>query len=580
MDTTRALRAIAWGEWRRCQRICAAVLGIMLLYVALLRLWDGFLREDLAHRVPMMSSGFDMLARSQGTTQEFFLIPLLLVAAMLCGVVGAFEGTRGLEVALPARYLTVPVHAARVVMTLFGVRLLLLLPLFLILALAVHVLNTAKEYPFSVWLAGAVVGAAAPLATAMWRHRIGALSLWLGLFVPAGLWVAGMFDYFLVGETPTALPGALLAIAGLLSGSWLLSRGGALESFQPPQILSRNGARQAATPEFSNAAAALRWSVRPRYLGWVLPTTALSAIPPMLYASAHEIPMIHALQWLPWTPGYVMPMALAQAVLVRWTHFAIEFLPWIFGLAAALEGLHFLRTNVLRRPIHFRLPITSDAIARHAGLAVLGEMLRVTLLCAILFGGLQTMVSGPNIGAQYVWPEVSGRPTVAYLDTAYSDAWHQRVTNKYDVQLTEYFNREHATQFGNESLPGIFSVLLETRIGIFLTLVSVAWTAFWPILWIAVPLCWEAGLEGLFLVLFLLWMAWRQTRARHWLATGIFLASALFFGIAYVYVLKGYQGYLEHAWIDSPQRALLGSVALVLMPMATLWGITRTLRHG
>lgn len=580
MSTAMPLRAIARAEFQRCWRVSVALLAIVLLYVGGLYFYGDYVREELSRRMPLRESGFDMIERSRATPKEVFLMPVLLLAAMLCGVIGAFEGVRGLALGLPSRYLTIPLRAGATVFAMFLCRAALLLPLTGVLWMVAHVLYLTDEYPMTAWLHGWVVGVAAPLAASVWRHRIGAWSLWLWLLLPTGLWFAGLFDYLLVGETPTLMAASALSLAGLLSSCGLLWRGAALEAYEAPAFSKVRLGGSASVLVFRNAAAALRWSVRPRFLFWVLPITTVCALPAAVYTISIELPMMRGLQWLPWTPTHVVAMAYTQAFLVRWCHFAFTLLPWVLGLAAAMEGIGFLRMNILRRPIHLRLPIATESIALHSCLVVLVEMTRVAFLGALLFGGLHALASGPNIGAQYARPEMSGTYAVTYLDSAYTYSWFASEAYNAKPQTAEYLLRAHEVYLAGDQPPGVFGILLGSRMGAFLTLASIGWMAFWQVLWVAVPICWETGLEGFVVVIVMLWFGWRRTRlGKLWQALAC-LGVALLFGLTYEHYFDWGLGRLEYAWIIQPSRALMGSLGLFLMPMATLWGATRLLRHG
>ncbi len=577
------LRALVREEWIRVRLWWPFTVLALALYALALAALEPLFRHSSLPWAPRLDNGFEVWERTDGTPCELFIMFTILAGALIVGVLSAQQNARGLLMELPGRYLTGPARPSLIVMTQFVCRLVLLVPVAGLQYCVVRVMGLGSDYPVHVWLVGALVGAAGPLAATVWWHRIGWPSVWVWIIAPTGLWVVGTFDHLLSGYTPTVLHAAALAVGGLASACWLLSRGAALEAFTPPRLLGMPFSGGATTRRFSSAGAALRWSVRPHYLGWVLPLTALAALPTTVYIASVEFPLILGVNWLPWTPGYIKSLAIAQAMAVRWSQVGLNLLPLTLGLGAAFAGIQFLRVNVLRAPIHLRLPVRSGEIARGACVAVLGELARVAALGTILFLGVHMAASGPNIGTQYVWPEGSHWHAAALLDSSYGDFWQMAWERPQDATLLGYLEKAHGLRWEPPS------ILHELRavgrpVLVFITVMVIAWTAFWQFLWALLPAWLESGLEAYFLIFIACWIAWRNAQQRRVLRSiGVLLVGVLIavvFNAAmygYISLDLGRFPLISRHW--STEHVVMTLLATLLVPVVSLQEITNWTRH-
>lgn len=563
--------ALVREEWMRVRRWYPWFVLLLVIFLGTLYAVDAWARWALPATEWGSDSGLDRLIR-YSDRQQFIILLLMLLMGLpfILGLLSTAllavttQAGQGVALALPRRYVTLPVPLGWVVAVQLLTRCVLTLPLTGLQLASLWIFANIDEVTMWFWGIIPILACTGAQAMTLWWTRMERMAPVLGVLVPFSL-VVTLWEFSPLVLLLALCAAVTLPLFGTVLGVWQLRRFGPLEGqdfslndWLRAQLLPR--ADHAVVPArikpFRSPAAAIRWAERTGSLWWPVGFALAAGFVVTALDFRQRLDVLATVPWQPWTPGWVKGCSAAQCFGVYWLDNTGKALYPATLASMLLFGLGMLRRNVLRLPLAARLPVSPWHFGLHTAVAGLLPLLWLMLLMVLVMIASTAYVALPNVGLSYVAPTL-GAESVSNL------GW-------------EGF----AYGFGAETLYSYFGGAL------------MAWLAYFPLGFILLSLCAWAPVD-LALLGALCWKVLADTRHRlrawHLIVAGVF-ACCLALVLLAMADLKYFDwltfttsyDWADAAWRDEPWRAVasllrfsLGAAAFFLLPVVCLWANIR-----
>jgi len=450
-------KALILEDWIRVRRWYPWVIGMLIAYAVGLYWLEGYLYN--AYEGNSGATGFERQDRS-GIPTVFYLLFPFLVSLLSVTMLGMLQNKRGMSIAFPTRYMTLPVSTLGAVLVQVATRCALAALLGYLFLVNVDITNLRDMYGATPWLIAPLIGILGCQAINLWWTRMehSAIILWIG--VPLLIWwIPPNISNSM--RTMSLATSVALPLLGVVLGAVWTRRSGALEGqdFSPIELL-RNltpGRRTAdAAPQvivpFASPGAAVRWAENPGAIWWPLGIALAVTLIFQCRETYVRWDSILQLPWLPYTPTWVKWCSAAQQFGSDWFEAALGYTSVSYIVCLPLQALGVVRRNLLHLPLAARLPMAPWDFSMQVGAVVLRHMLLSYFVCMfVLYLGYEAC-SGPNIGAPYL--SASGGAHSAYFNSL--------------VAMNHVLD--------NMSTQNLLNLLVFFPI--------MGWVFFWPICWI------------------------------------------------------------------------------------------------
>jgi len=414
-------RALMLEDWIRVRRWYPWVIGLLIVYAGGLQWLDAYLDRTLV-LVPGQT-GLERLERSNGTPTFFFLLIPFLVSLLSVTMLGMLQNKRGMSIAFPTRYMTLPVSTLGAVLVQVATRCVLAALLGYLFLVNVETTDSLGMYGATPWFIAPFIGILGCQAINLWWTRMEHSAIVLWIAVPLLLWwIPPNISNSL--RTISLATSVAVPLFGVILGAVWTRRSGALEGqdFSPIESIQKLVLRQRNRPAmpqvivpFASPGAAVRWAENPGAIWWPLGIALAITLTFQCRDTYVRWESIMQLPWLPYTATWVKWWSAAQQFGSDWFEAALDYTSVSYIVCLPLQALGVVRRNLLHLPLAARLPIAPWDFSMQVGAVVLRHMLLSYFVCMfVLYLGYEAC-SGPNIGAPYL--SSSGGAHSAYFNS-------------------------------------------------------------------------------------------------------------------------------------------------------------------